>query len=131
MQFEQFEIATNSVLFSQTQKTVFTAQKEKKCDTHFKKVCWIDYQEQVSTETVRVCSQKPERKCDLSEEEKEKFKDMYETVTHLETVCETRYTEKEVTEDQPVCENVRSYMCEDGITDPKEGKDCMEFTRRV
>ena len=56
---------------------------------------------------------------------------MYETVTHLETVCETRYTEKEVTEDQPVCENVRSYMCEDGITDPNEGKDCMEFTRRV
>lgn len=121
---------TTEEVCSMTQKTVFSAQKEKKCDTHFKKVCWIDYQEQTNSETVRICSQKPERKCDLSEEERAKFTNMTELQTHYETVCETRYTEKEVTEDRPVCENVVMTMCEDGVTDPDIGKNCMNFTRR-
>ena len=110
---------------------MFSAQKEKKCDTHFKKVCWIDYQEQVNSETVRICSQKPERKCDLSDEAKAALPDMSEKQIFYETVCETRYTQKNVTEDTPVCANVVMTMCEDGITDPKIGKNCMNFTKRV
>jgi len=121
---------TTEEVCSMTQKTVFSAQTEKKCETHFKKVCWIDYQEKTSTETVRVCSQKPERKCDLSEEERAKFTNMTEIQTHYETVCETRYTEKNVTEDTPICKNVVMSMCEDGITDPTIGRNCMNFTRR-
>ena len=56
---------------------------------------------------------------------------MTEIQTHYETVCETRYTEKNVTEDTPICKNVVMSMCEDGITDPTIGKNCMNFTRRV
>ena len=110
--------------FFQTQKTVFTAQNERKCNTHFKKVCWIDYEEKASSETVRLCSTKPERKCDLNDAERLEF-GLTETQTHYETICETRYTEKNVTEDIPVCKDVRDKMCNEN------GEDCMEFTRRV
>ena len=53
--------------------TKFVPKIEKKCDTHFKKECDITYNEEVKLENVRVCSKKPQRKCDLTEEEKEIF----------------------------------------------------------
>ena len=104
---------------------MFLPVREKKCDTHFKKVCWIDYEEKSNSETVRICTEKPERKCDLSISEKMQFKNQAEIQVHYETICETRYIQKEVTEDRPTCKNVMDKICDD------KGENCMEFNRRV
>ena len=69
----------------QTQKTVFEARTEKRCDIHFKKECWIDYKEQSKSQTIHVCTTKPERKCDLTAAEKEAF-GKTECNTYYETV---------------------------------------------
>ena len=37
----------------------------------------IDYEEKSNRETVRICTEKPERKCNLSESEKLQFKNSY------------------------------------------------------
>ena len=66
-----------------TQKTVFQAQTEKKCDTHFVKECWIDYKEIAKAETVRICTKKPERICNLPENHT--YKIANECRTHYET----------------------------------------------
>ena len=108
----------------QTQKTVFEARTEKRCDIHFKKECWIDYQEQAKTENIHICTTKPERKCNLTDQEKAKF-DKTECNTYYETICQTRYTEKNVTEDRPVCQNVLQEMCD------QNGNNCMRFTTKV
>ena len=50
--------------------TKFVPKLEKKCDIHFKKECDITYKEEVETQHIRVCTEKPERNCDLTEEEK-------------------------------------------------------------
>ena len=68
---------------SMTQKTVFQAQTEKKCDTHFVKECWIDYKEIAKAETVRICTKKPERICDLPDNHS--YKIANECRTHYET----------------------------------------------
>ena len=68
---------------SMTQKTVFQAQTEKKCDTHFVKECWIDYKEIAKAETVRICTKKPERICNLPENHT--YKIANECRTHYET----------------------------------------------
>ena len=73
------------IIFFQTQKTVFEARTEKRCDIHFKKECWIDYKEQSKSQTIHVCTTKPERKCDLTAAEKEAF-GKTECNTYYETV---------------------------------------------
>ena len=50
--------------------TKFVPKLEKKCDIHFKKECDITYKEEVQTQNIRICTEKPERNCDLTEEEK-------------------------------------------------------------
>ena len=74
----------------QTQKTVFEARTEKRCDIHFKKECWIDYKEQSKSQTIHVCTTKPERKCDLTAAEKEAF-GKTECNTYYETVSGIHY----------------------------------------
>ena len=53
---------------------MFQAVTEKRCEKHFKKECWIDYNEQANSQTVRICTIKPQRKCDLTLEEKKQYK---------------------------------------------------------
>ena len=50
--------------FFQTQKTVYTTQSIEECKENFKKVCWIDMQDKVSSETIRICTTRPEKVCD-------------------------------------------------------------------
>ena len=71
----------------QTQMTKFVPKIEKKCDTHFKKECDITYKEEVKTQNMKVCTKKPQRKCDLTDEEKAIF-NVTET-SHME--CRTHY----------------------------------------
>ena len=108
---------------SMTQKTVFQAQTEKKCDTHFVKECWIDYKEIAKAETVRICTKKPERICNLPENHT--YKIANECRTHYETVCQTRYMSKNVTEDEVNCSLVMMKMnCDDN------GDNCMEIPQK-
>ena len=67
--------------------TKFVPKIEKKCDTHFKKECDITYKEEVETQNMKVCTKKPQRKCDLTDEEKAIF-NVTET-SHME--CRTHY----------------------------------------
>jgi len=116
---------TTEEVCSMTQQTVFQAVTEKRCEKHFKKECWIDYNEQANSQTVRICTTKPQRKCDLTLEEKKQYKvenDVCED--HYDTVCETTYVEKDVIEDRPICENIAEEMCDDN------GENCMSFTRK-
>ena len=73
---------------------------------------------------MRICSTKPERKCNLSDEEKIKF-EQTECNVYYETVCQTTYTQKIVIEDRPICENIVQEMCDD------QGKNCMQFMKKV
>ena len=41
---------TTEEVCSMTHITVFESRTEKQCDTHFKKVCWIDYADEANTE---------------------------------------------------------------------------------
>ena len=50
--------------YFQTQKTVYTTQSIEECKENFKKVCWIDMQDKVSSETIRICTTRPEKVCD-------------------------------------------------------------------
>ena len=59
-QFFRFQISN----FFQTQKTVYTTQSIEECKENFKKVCWIDMQDKVSSETIRICTTRPEKVCD-------------------------------------------------------------------
>jgi len=114
---------TTEQVCSMTQKTVFEARTEKRCDIHFKKECWIDYKEQSTSQTIHICTTKPERKCDLTPAEKEAF-GKTECNTYYETVCQTKYIEKNVVEDRPVCNDIVEEMCNEN------GQDCMQFTRK-
>jgi len=116
---------TTEKVCSMTQQTVFQAQTEKRCEKHFKKECWIDYNEQASSRTVRICTTKPQRRCDLTDEEKEQY-NVQEDVCEdwYDTVCETTYTEKDVIEDKPICKDIPQQMCDEN------GENCMSFTKK-
>lgn len=110
---------------SMVHETVFEEKEEKECETHFRKICWIDYEDQATTETVRICNKKPQRVCNLSETELSKLDVMEETKEVYETVCQTRYIGKTVTENKTSCKNVNEKMCM-----PEGSDNCIPFQRR-
>ena len=115
---------TTEEVCSQTHITIFESRTEKQCDTHFKKVCWVDYKDMSTKEVVRVCNKKPERQCNLSPEEKATVKIVRECRDHYETVCQTRYLSKNVTEDKVTCQTTTDQMCDE------EGQ-CVDFPQKV
>ena len=42
---------------------MYTTQSVEECKENFKKICWIDMQDKVSTDTIRICSIRPEKVC--------------------------------------------------------------------
>jgi hypothetical protein len=81
----------------------------------------LDYKDHVHTDTVRVCSKKPERKCNI---DTTGMADECEIV--YETVCETVYTSKNVTEDRSECSIVKEQMCT-----PPDSQNCMDIPTKV
>ena len=115
---------TTEEVCSMTHITVFESRTEKQCDTHFKKICWIDYADDSTSEVVRVCNKKPERKCNLSPEEKATVRVVQECRDYYESICETRYINKNITEDKVTCQTVQNEMCDE------EGQ-CVDFPQKV
>ena len=116
---------TTEEVCSMTHITVFESRTEKQCDTHFKKVCWIDYADDSTSEVVRVCNKKPERKCNLSPEEKATVRVVQECRDYYESICETRYINKNITEDKVTCQTIQNEMCDDN------GENCVNFPQNV
>ncbi len=112
------------VLLKQVHSTVFEEKEEERCDTHFKKICWIDYKDTASSKTIRVCNKKPERVCDLGKQEL--ARNVKQTCRiHYETVCQTSYIEKTVNENRVDCKMVNETMCDENE------ENCMQYQRRV
>lgn len=124
---------TTEEVCSMVHETVFEEKEEKQCDTHFKKVCWIDYEDQATTETVRICNKKPQRVCNLSDEQKARVQVMKETKEHYETVCQTRYVEVKSTENKIDCHMVNKEMCmkdDDACEKGTDGCNCIPYQER-
>jgi len=116
---------TTEEVCSMVHETVFEEKEEKQCDTHFRKICWIDYEDQATTETVRICNKKPQRVCNLSKEKLQELDVMEETKEHYETVCQTRYVQVNMTENKITCEMKNQEMCM-----PEGSDNCVVFQKR-
>ena len=86
---------------------------------------WNGGKEKVQTETIHICTTKPERKCNFKN-----VKQFGESVSdecniYYETTCETKYVEEEVVEDQSICNDIMENICDDN------GENCYGFSRQV